>query len=77
MAQQAHADMARRRALLTDSERDLITEDDPEKPNRKYQAISRVRTKIEDELTQDVELLREHHPQLFEELQEVVCDDGE
>lgn len=67
-------DMARR-ALLTDRERELIAEEDTEEENYRYQAISRVRNKIEDELPQDVELLREHHPQLLSELREVVCDD--
>jgi len=78
MPQQAQANMARRRALLTDSERELIADDDPDEPNRRYQAISRVRNKIDDELPKDVKLLQEHHPQLFKELKEVVCDgDGD
>jgi chromosome segregation ATPase len=69
--------MARRRALLTDSERELIADEDPDDPNRRYQAVSRVRRKIDGELPQDAELLREHHPQLFGELQEVVCGERE
>jgi hypothetical protein len=40
----------------------------------RYQAISRVRRKVNDELTTDVEVLRENHPELYEELREVVCD---
>ncbi|WP_053949313.1 hypothetical protein [Halolamina sediminis] len=40
----------------------------------RYQAISRVRRKIDDELTTDVEVLRENHPELYEELRQVVCD---
>ncbi|AFO58690.1 hypothetical protein NJ7G_3472 [Natrinema sp. J7-2] len=39
-----------------------------------YQAISRVRRKIEDEMTTDVEILRENHPDLYEELRGAVCD---
>lgn len=39
-----------------------------------YQAVSCVRRKITDELTTDVELLREHHPDLYAELREAVCD---
>jgi hypothetical protein len=45
--------------------------------NRRYQATSRVRARIEDELTTDVELLAEHQPELLDELREVVCENGE
>jgi hypothetical protein len=61
-----------RRALLTDRERELIEGEDTDDDLR-YQAVSRVRRKIDEELTTDVEILREHHPELHEELQEVVC----
>lgn len=61
-----------RRALLTDSEREAI--ENPESKDNPYVAISRVRTKLEDELPRDVELLRENRPDLFEQLQEIVCD---
>lgn len=73
MSTKSPGTMARRRALLTDSERELIATDDPDEPNRKYQAVSRVRNKIEDELTEDIEILRENHPDLYSELREVVC----
>lgn len=62
-----------RRALLTERERELIA--DQEAEDARYVAISRVRTKIQDELTEDVAVLRRHHPDLFEELQEVVCEE--
>lgn len=65
--------MARRRAMLTDTERELLREG--EKTNRYYQAVSRVRKKIDAELTEDVELLEEHQPDLLEELRSVVCDE--
>ena len=63
-----------RRALLTDRERELIEGESESDDDLRYQAISRVRRKIEDELTTDVEILREHHPDLYEELRESVCD---
>lgn len=63
-----------RRALLTDRERELIEREEGSDDDLRYQAVSRVRRKIEEELTTDVELLEEHHPQLYEELQEVVCE---
>lgn len=67
--------MGRRRAILTDSERELLSAEDLEDENRRYQAVSRVRNKVEDELPRDVEILSEHHPQLLSELRGVVCED--
>jgi len=64
--------MAKTRALLTETEREQITGEHGD--SRRYQAVSRVRNRITDELTTDVEVLREHHPELFDELREVVCD---
>jgi hypothetical protein len=63
-----------RRALLTDRERELIEGESESDDDLRYQAISRVRRKIEDEMTADVEILREHHPDLYDELRESVCD---
>ncbi|OYR43104.1 hypothetical protein [Halorubrum sp. Hd13] len=63
-----------RRALLTDRERELIEGESESDDDLRYQAISRVRRKIEDEMTTDVEILREHHPDLYDELREAVCD---
>jgi len=68
--------MARRRALLTDRERELLASDDEEEREYRYQAASRIRNKIEDELTRDVEILEEHHPTLLRELREVVCKES-
>lgn len=64
--------MAKTRALLTETEREQIAGKHGD--NRKYQAASRVRRRIEDELTTDVEVLREHHPDLYNELREAVCE---
>jgi len=64
--------MAKTRALLTETEREQIAGEHGD--DRKYQAASRIRRRIEDELTTDVDFLQEHHPQLYEELQEVVCE---
>ncbi|MCG1007249.1 hypothetical protein LQ367_11655 [Halorubrum lacusprofundi] len=61
------------RALLTDRERELIEGESESDDDLRYQAISRIRRKIEGEMTTDVEILREHHPDLYEELREVVC----
>jgi len=66
--------MTRRRAILTDTERELLTAD--EKSDRHYQAVSRVRRKINEELTEDIRLLDENHPELLRELREAVCEDA-
>lgn len=68
--------MARGRALLTDAERRHIGRES-DSDQLRYEAVSRVRSRIQDELTTDVEILAEHHPDLLDELREVVCDGGE
>lgn len=64
------------RALLTDGERRHISGESG-KDQRRYEAVSRVRNRIDEELTTDVELLQEYHPDLLDELREVVCDQKE
>lgn len=66
-------EMARRRAILTDTERELLESD--KKTDRYYQAVSRIRRKINKELSTDIEILEENHPELLEELKEVVCEE--
>lgn len=63
--------MAKTRALMTETEREQMVGEHGE--NRKYQATSRVRRRIHEELPKDVDVLREHHPELLEELREAVC----
>jgi len=63
----------KRRALLTDSERDILIGDKEVSDNHYYTVVSRVRNKIE-QLQEDMDALQEHG-ELFEELQDVVCDD--
>jgi len=66
--------MAKSRALLTETEREQIAGEHGD--NRRYQATSRVRRRINEELIDDVELLEENHPDLLDELREVVCEEG-
>lgn len=66
--------MAKTRALMTESERRRIAGQDNAEDVKRYQAISRVRNRIHDELTHDVEVLEENHTELLEELRKVVCD---
>jgi len=67
--------MAKRRALLTEAEREILGGDRDVKDNYRYSVESRVRTRIRNELPDDVETLREHYPEIFEEMQSLICDD--
>lgn len=67
--------MTRSRGLITFTERERIADKDSVEDSKRYQAISRVRRRINEEVVEEVDLLREHHPDLLEELQEVVCDE--
>ena len=63
------------RALLTEKERERIA-DGTKDEQRRYEAVSRARRRIHEELPDDLELLEEHHPTLYDELVSVVCGDG-
>lgn len=63
--------MARTRALITQTERRQLTGEEGEQ--RKYEAATRIRSRIEDELSKDVAVLVEHHPGLLAEVRDVVC----
>jgi len=65
--------MARTRALMTETERRQIAGEGEDQ--RRYEAVSRVRARVNDELIKDIEILQEHHPGLLDELREVVCED--
>ena len=60
---------------MTKRERELLASDDPDEDEYRYQAASRIRKKIKDELTEDMEILGEYHPTLLQERREIVCDD--
>jgi len=66
--------VAQSRALITETERKHLAGEHGDR--RKYEATSRIRARITEELTEDVAVLEEHHPELLEELREVVCDNG-
>lgn len=68
--------MARTRALLTENEREWLAKDVTESGSRKYQIISEVRNRINEELTEDILVLAEHQPELLDELRDVVCEDN-
>lgn len=61
----------RSRAMITEREREQIAGEHGS--DRRYQAVARVRRRINDELGADLSVLREHHPDLLDELRTVVC----
>jgi len=63
------------RALTTDRDRKQIAKSDGVTDSEHYQAVSRVRRRINENMAEDVELLAEHHEGLLEELREIVCED--
>jgi len=75
MGQNASDPMAKSRGLVTDTERERIAGEVDVEDTKRYQAISRVRRRINEQLPHEIELLEEHHPELLEELREVVCDE--
>ncbi len=67
--------MARSRGLITFTERERIAGGDEIEDSKRYQAISRVRRRIDEELSEEIKLLEKHHPELLQELREVVCEE--
>lgn len=66
--------MAEYRGLLTDREREVLCGEADVSRNYVYQVRTRVRDKI-DRLAEDVRLLEAHHPDLFDELGDVLPGD--
>lgn len=67
--------MGRYRALMTETDRKYISDEDDPTEHQVHQSVTRVRSRINEELPRDIEILREHRPDLLEELREVVCED--
>jgi len=62
------------RALLTDTERERLSGDADVAEQRVFESKSRVKRRIVEELPEDVEILSENHPEIFEELERIVCE---
>lgn len=60
-------------AVMSRMDRERISGRSDVPDEKVYQSISRVRDRIE-ALEQDAEILEEHHPQLYEELQSAICE---
>lgn len=65
--------MGRYRAIMTETDRQYIAEEGEPTDNQVDQSVYRVRQRIREELPKDLKILKEHRPDLFEELREVVC----
>jgi hypothetical protein len=66
-------DMARGRALLTEYEKESMRGEHGNQ--RRYEARSRFRSRVNENLVAEIEFLAEKEPDLLEELREVVCED--
>jgi len=67
--------MARGRALLTEYERESLAGEHTDQ--RRYEARSRFRSRVTENLTEDIEFLEKNDPELLGELREVVCQDAD
>lgn len=68
-------EMGRYRAIMTETDREHISEESDPSQDQKDQAVYRVRQRIDEELPKDIELLEEHRPDVLEELRDVVCEE--
>lgn len=76
MAPQEAPEVTDGRALTTDRDRRQIARVGDVTDSEHYQAVSRVRRRIRENLREDIELLQENHPGLLEEIRELVCEDN-
>jgi len=66
--------MATGRALTTETEQEYLRGEHGDQ--RMYEARSRVKSRINEQLAEDVDLFEDEAPELLEVLREVVCEDG-
>ena len=64
------------RSLLTDREREILAGDADVSDNYRYKVQSVARQRVRG-IANDVDVLREHEPEIFNELQEIVCEDSD
>ena len=67
--------MATGRALTTEAEREYLRGEHGDQ--RKYEAKSRVRSRINERLAEDIELFEEEAPELLNEVRGVICEEGD
>ena len=59
---------------MTDTDREHVSDQSDPSDQQVDQSVYRVRQRINEELPQDIAVLKEHRPDLLEELRDVVCD---
>ena len=64
------------RSLLTDREREILAGDADVSDNYRYKVQSVARQRVRG-IADDVDVLREHEPEIFNELQEIICEDSD
>lgn len=62
------------RGLLTEREREIISGEADVSDNYRYRVVSRIRKKIKN-VDKDASILNNNREDLFDELQEVVCEE--
>lgn len=70
-------EMTQQRALLTETERQILNGEEEVKDNYRYSVESRVRTRIANRLPDDVEVIKDNHPDMYETLVQIVCEGEE
>lgn len=63
------------RALLTESERKVLADEADATTNYEYKVRSLVRNRVRKQLGQDIEILEEHFPEVYEMVHQEVCED--
>jgi len=75
MVQNNTAAMGRYRAVMTETDRKYISGEGDATDHQRQQSVTRVRSRIQEELPRDIKILKEHRPDLLEELRDVVCEE--
>lgn len=65
------------RALLTKSEREILSGERDVTDNYEYKVRSLVRVRVRNRFEVDIEILREHFPEVFSMIEEEVCGDDQ
>lgn len=61
-------------AIMTETDRKRMRQEVDVADSKRYESASRIRKRI-DELETDAAILKKHHPELYRELREAVCDE--
>jgi len=60
---------------MTETDRKYISGEGDATDHQRQQSVTRVRSRIQEELPRDIKILKEHRPDLLEELRDVVCEE--